>query len=189
MASALGQLGISLPAPDDYPSALSQYFRRRIWPTTVGQLRAVLAEGEPVFAKPRTSRKRFTGRVFADAGGWPLPTMPSGLELWCSDPVAWQSEFRVFVAHGRVLGVRWYDGDPAIEPDEKTIRDCVAALGTKVDGYAFDVGVLDSGATAVVEVNDGFAIGTYGLEADAVARVLVARWKQLVRDASGSAHA
>ena len=75
-------------------------------------------------------------KVFVDAEDWPLPTMPSGLEIWCSDPVSWRSEFRVFVAHGRVLGVRCYDGDPGVAPDGKTIQACVTALGRKIDAIS-----------------------------------------------------
>ena len=71
---------------------------------------------------------------------------------------------------------------PTIEPDPQTIRECVEALGGGLDGYAMDVGVLDSGETAVVEVNEGFAIGTYGLPAHATAEVLIARWKQLTAE-------
>jgi hypothetical protein len=80
----------------------------------------------------------------------------------------------------RVIGVRWYGGDPTAEPDSDTIRECVVAIDGGLDGYAMDVGVLDSGETAVVEMNEGFALGTYGLSAEATAQVLIARWKQLI---------
>jgi len=45
--------------------------------------------------------------------------------------------------------------------------------------FALDVGVTAAGATLVVEVNDGHALGAYGLMPLAYARFLAVRWAQL----------
>ena len=47
--------------------------------------------------------------------------------------------------------------------------------------YGIDFGVLASGATALVEVNDGWALGLYGraLSARDYYRLLRTRWDQL----------
>ena len=63
-------------------------------------------------------------------------------------------------------------------PDPSVIETCVQAL-RHLAGYAFDVGILDDGRTAVVEVNEGFSLGTYGVEPTAIADALIARWQQL----------
>ena len=49
-----------------------------------------------------------------------------------------------------------------------------------------DVGVLDDGRSALVEANDGFAVGRYGLDPNAYADMLAARWRQLVLPTSAN---
>jgi integrase len=49
-------------------------------------------------------------------------------------------------------------------PDSGTIRSMVAAFGADAPhAYALDVGLVPSGDTVLVEVTDGFALGSYGL--------------------------
>jgi ATP-grasp domain, R2K clade family 2 len=44
-----------------------------------------------------------------------------------------------------------------------------------------DVGVIgETGRTAVVEVNDGYALGRYGLDPDAYVDLPEARWRELL---------
>lgn len=45
--------------------------------------------------------------------------------------------------------------------------------------FSLDVGVTEAGATLVVEVNDGYALGAYGLMLLAYAKFLSARWAQM----------
>ena len=109
--------------------------------------------------------------------------MSRTLAVWCAEVVVWRSEWRLFVVGAELVGQRHYRGEPWTRPDPLVVDDCVARVAAEPDppaGYALDVGVLADGTTAVVECNGGFAFGTYGLEADLHARVLVARWRQLV---------
>lgn len=46
-------------------------------------------------------------------------------------------------------------------------------------GFAMDFGVTDDGRTLLIEVNDGFSIGCYGLDAISYAKLLSARWADL----------
>ena len=71
-------------------------------------------------------------------------------------------------------------GDPALTPERETISTMVAGFGADApDAYALDVGIVPSGDTALVEVTDGFALGSYGLEPDVYLAVLAIRWRQL----------
>jgi ATP-grasp domain, R2K clade family 2 len=179
--AALRQLSVEMPAVDDYPASLSDHMHRTVWPSTIGQLRGALERGSPLFAKPRLKRKRFVAQVFAEGDELPLVSLPSGLAVWCGEPVVWRSEFRVFVVNGVELDRRNYDGDPLVEPDGLVVGQCIALMGLQMAGYALDIGVLDSGQTAVVEVNEGFSLGGYGVSPTVMADVLIARWTQLVR--------
>ena len=69
----------------------------------------------------------------------------------------------MFVLRGDVVGVLWYDGLDDREPDRGVVDECARLLPVKT-GCSFDVGVLASGETALIETNDGFSIGRYGLD-------------------------
>lgn len=58
---------------------------------------------------------------------------------------------------------------------EHAVRDYVTAPA----GYAIDFGVTDDGRTLLVEVNDGYALGSYGLFYPEYAKLLSARWAEL----------
>lgn len=51
------------------------------------------------------------------------------------------------------------------------------------NGYAVDIGLTDKGETLLIEVNEGYALGHYGLNALDYAKLLSARWAQLTRTA------
>ncbi|NOJ97282.1 ATP-grasp domain-containing protein [Corallococcus coralloides] len=184
---ALKQLGIPAPETHDYPPSLSSFLHRRVWRSTVRDLKAaVLHEaGPPVFAKPHGRRKRFTGHVFASVDDLLyLERASESTEIVCSEVVRWQSEFRVFVVHGSVVGTRHYAGDPSYRVDEGQVRRAVQLLeeaGEGTAGYAVDFGVLESGQTAIVEWNDGFSLGAYGLGQGPYTDLTLARWLELVR--------
>ncbi|MCC3157183.1 ATP-grasp domain-containing protein [Hymenobacter sp. 15J16-1T3B] len=99
--------------------------------------------------------------------------------VWCAEPLRFVAEWRCFVRYGRTLDVRLYRGDWAQAPDRPTVERAVAAYATAPHGYALDFGLTDAGATVVVEANEGYAIGAYGLAPVPYAKLLAARWAQL----------
>jgi hypothetical protein len=180
--AALRRLGRDMPEPNDYPAQLTPFLRRRIWGSTIAGALATLERGHgPVFVKPRGRLKRFTGRVASDASGWPFASVSGHQAVWCSEVVEWLSEHRVFVARGEILDIRPYFGDTSVLPDDDVVGQSLEALSeTAPAGFALDVGVLSDGSTAIVEMNDGFAIGRYGLSPRLYIEVLAARWHELV---------
>lgn len=185
--SALRQMGISPPPPNDYPESLRPWLRRRIWTTTVKAVVSHLQAGvrTPFFAKPVGRHKRFRGHVFQS---WDdlraLGGASDQTQVICSEVVEWRSEYRVYVVHGQIVGVRHYLGDRELTVDLREVEEAVArfeASGEATAGYGIDFGVLTDGQTALVEVNDGYSLGSYGLEDDLYADLIVARWCQIVR--------
>lgn len=61
--------------------------------------------------------------------------------------------------------------------------DAYARSGHAPGAYAIDFGVLTTGATALVEANDGYALGAYAIAADAYADLLLRRWQELLAGA------
>ncbi|MDY6784037.1 MAG: ATP-grasp domain-containing protein [Cyanobacteriota bacterium] len=187
VVAALKQLEISIPQPNDYPPSLAKFLHRRTWTSSLGVIEAKLqqeVEINPIFAKPANRRKRFTGRVFeslADLGA--VSGVSRKEELICSEAVNWKSEYRVYIIHCRIVGTYYYSGDRNIKINRSVVEDAVRCLdnaGEAIAGYSLDFGVLETGETALVEMNDGFALGNYGLDDKQYADLILARWKEIL---------
>lgn len=188
---ALKQLSIPEPEPNDYPASLSEFLHRRIWRSTLGKLELQLRNGNypPTFAKPATRRKRFTGCTFYSECDLSQVCGVSRQEkLLCSEVVTWLSEYRIYVVQSEIRSVDYYAGDPGVAIDLEEIRRAIQALdkaGDSCAGYAIDFGVLASGETALVEMNDGFAIGAYRIDRKNYTDLIWARWEELLAQRQG----
>lgn len=168
-----------------YPESLLPFLKRNLWETTVKELLMDCRNDHftPCFVKPKTETKAFTGFVLRSShNSYKLFGLPNNLSLHCSEPVNWVSEWRVFVVQSEIVGINHYSGDPERSVDLEIIESAVKMLENtpeKTAGYALDFGVLDSGETALVEWNDGFSLGAYGLHPEHYSRLLITRWQEL----------
>ncbi|RUT04979.1 hypothetical protein DSM106972_038000 [Dulcicalothrix desertica PCC 7102] len=183
---ALKQLSIPEPQPNDYPASLSEFLHRRIWRLTLGELELGLRNGRypAIFAKPATRRKRFTGCVFESEYDLSQVYGVSRQEkLLCSEVVTWVSEYRIYVVHSEIRSIDWYAGNTSIPIDIKKVQRAIQVLdkaGESYAGYGIDFGVLDTGQTALVEMNDGFALGAYTIDSTNYTDLIWARWEELI---------
>ena len=179
-------LGIAVPALDSVPVSLTPFAGRSVWSSSLGEVRRTVQGGGTVFAKPVPSRyKLFVGTAFLTVRDL-IETADLADEepVICADVLPFRSEYRCFVTDGDLLGVRHYKGDPLVFPDPVMIRHILSAHVGAPAGYALDVGITQDGQTCVVEVNDGYASGAYGLPPTLYARVIEARWKELSSERS-----
>jgi hypothetical protein len=178
--AALKRIGAPAPEPMDYPPEFERYLGRKVWRSTLDKV-------EPGrFVKP-VRHKLFTGRVWTGSIQDRLATAgATGTEpdepVWCSEAVAFVSEHRCFVLEGKVLDVRRYNGDWSLAPDRDTVTGAVMAYGSAPVAYALDWGVTEDGRTLLVEANDAFALGGYGLNPVLYARMISARWEEMAAD-------
>ncbi|CAK0776520.1 hypothetical protein CCP4SC76_6160002 [Gammaproteobacteria bacterium] len=98
----------------------------------------------------------------------------------CSDVVDMVSEYRVYVTKGEIIGCKQYWGDFRKFPDFSVIDQAIATFKDHPAWYAIDFAVTQTGVTMLIEINDGFAIGCYGLNSMLYSGLLEARWEQLV---------
>lgn len=184
---ALRKLGVEVPGDHSYPEALRPFLLRRVWPSTLRDVRRALLDEDhqPMFVKPRDRLKRFTGKVLGHAGDLAsLHPVSGAAEVWCSEIVKFVSEHRVFVIDGAIVGIRHYDGDASIALDGEAVERAIAvwtASGDAAAAYGIDFGVLADGQTALIELNDGYALGSYGLPEGVYSDLLIRRWLQLTR--------
>ena len=183
---ALKQLGIPEPLINDYSACLNYLMYRKTWISTVYQLekRFVYGRYAPIFAKPATHRKRFIGCAFeTEYDLYKIHGVSRQEKLLCSEVVSWVSEYRVYVVNSEIRSVDFYNGDNSVFIDVKQVQQAIKALddaGESYAGYAIDFGVLDSGETALVEMNDGFAVGAYSIDRKNYTDLILARWEELL---------
>lgn len=158
-----------------YPIELAGHLHRRVWRATVGDVCHGQWAGERVFVKP-VKTKLFTGFVFDAGKAAPedaaemlaLQGLPATESIWLVEVVEWASEHRYYIAPGadgllQIQGRGRYDpqgDDMAPVPDPAVVNACVAALPFS-HPCALDIGVLSTGETALVEINDAWGIGLY----------------------------
>ncbi|MBN9117935.1 MAG: ATP-grasp domain-containing protein [Planctomycetes bacterium] len=179
---ALAQLGLPIPLPLNVPESLTAFAGRKLWTTTLGELRQQFEAGSaaPVFVKPLASAKEFAGLVVASVADLArVRHLDNDLAVQAAEPVAFVSEWRYFVLCGEVVGTAHYQGDCFTHPTAATVRNAVAAYTAAPAAYGLDFGVTADGRTLLVEANDGFALGCYGLDPVIYAEMLEARWCEL----------
>ncbi|MDO8713997.1 MAG: ATP-grasp domain-containing protein [Polynucleobacter sp.] len=183
---AIRQMGSSLPEHTPYPKALESLLFRSVKKlSSIRDAKLMLDDGKRFFIKPADGWKRFTGFVAEFSHDYRFNGMSNSKPVWVSDPVNFVSEWRAYVAKDVVREVKFADhgGDRTVVPDLSVIEGAVnmlAATGSAPSGYVIDFGVLNTGETALIEMNDGFSFGAYdGLLPETYWDVTVNRWLQL----------
>jgi hypothetical protein len=175
------------PPSDSYPQSLRPWLERKVWTTTVRKLliESHQTELSGIFIKPRSKAKLFTGFVLrSNAGLSKLDGCAKDTELYVSEEVEWLSEYRVFVMDGKIVGTRIYSGDPIHSLDMQIVEQAIAAFEAsdeRTSAYGIDFGVLANGSTALVEWNDGYSLGSYGLDKELYTDLILRRWEELMK--------
>ena len=133
------------------------------------------------FIKPKAGSKIFTGRVVNGTRDLIGIGLPFDYPIWISEVVEFIAEWRCFVLDGRVLDVRPYTGDYHTQFDPSVIDEAISCWKDAPIAYGLDIGVTSDGRTLVVEVNDGYALGNYGLSPLKSINFHKARWKEMVK--------
>jgi hypothetical protein len=181
---AMAAIGMAVPEADNLPDCLAHYRGRKVWTSTWGELRAGCGrQGPPgpLFVKPRRRNKGFPALALYSAADLEAAAhLDDAQEVLVSEYVVFASEWRCYVCRGQVLELCHYQGDPFCYPDPGVIKGAVADFGPEAPaGCGIDFGVLTDGRTVLVEVNDGYSLGSYGLNAVEYSELLEARWLQL----------
>ncbi len=189
ITEAMRQMGIPIPVPNDYPKSLDKFLHRKIWTSRFSNLRQKFEEEwpDPVFAKPKTHRKLFRGRVFQTVFDFhKLNNIQDDTIIVCSEVIPIISEFRFYIVDSKIVAQENYDGDPQDMVDIAVVKEAVEKLeksGESISAYAIDFGLLRTGETILIEMNDGFSIGTYcEIEPKIYTDFTLHRWEQLQRE-------
>ena len=174
--------GIEVPKAISYPESLKPYLGRDIVEMNFGDL---TSEGYPYFVKPSAQIKLFTGDVVSHdehLGYLVLNGAEPDTKIFKSTLINFESEYRCFVTKGELRGMKHYLGEFETFPNMLMIHEMIAEFeksGEAPSAYTLDVGITDEGLTLLVEVNDMWAIGSYGLDGDTYALLCARRMKEI----------
>lgn len=166
----------------DYPNALEKFYHRKI---KAGVLADIFNDDGTIqksFIKPRLETKVFTGKLIETYSDLIGLNIDRNYPIWISEPINIIAEWRTFVVNHEILAIQKYAGQFGVVYDYDVVKQAVLAWKDSPCAYALDIGLTDQGETVVVEVNDGFSVGFYGLDPYNAAIFLETRWRELTAD-------
>lgn len=149
-------MGFSSIKQLNYPSQLKKYLQRNIIKVSLKDL----PQNYPFFVKP-TSVKTFSGRVintFRDLIGI------QDVELYYTNTILdIVSEYRCFVLNNKIIGVKHYKGNPYKALNESTILSMLKDFTDSPNAYSLDIGITRDNKNVLIECNNAYSSGNYGL--------------------------
>jgi hypothetical protein len=157
----------------------SDFLKRTVTVHMMSNVSEFIKSG-PIFIKP-TKLKAFTG--FQTNSMLMTELFSEGYrgEILIQEVIDIVSEYRVYVTDGKIIGCKHYSGDPLRFPDGDFIKQVFERSKEilNLHSYTIDVAVLYDGTTALIELNDGWSCGNYGLEPQDYYLFCRNRWLQI----------
>jgi hypothetical protein len=147
---------------------------------TIGEVITRIYKKEKLFIKPILT-KEFPAQVVEQMPliTYPEQTIKDFTECWVSEVVNFESEYRLFLNKGKLIGCKHYWGDYRISLDWKVVDQALSDIKVQPFGWCLDWGVTDKGQTILIEANDGYSIGNYGLDGVDYAKLLRDRFLEI----------
>ncbi len=174
---------IENPEISTIPSELStdMFLGRDIKYKDMKYVRSLQEDSFPIFVKPERL-KQFNAGVIHNIHqlGWIEPNLPDNTKCIISDAIDIVSEYRCYIIDGKCEGIYHYRGDIFQFPNPKFINECIKSYKSAPKAYSLDVGICE-GYTIVIECNDFWSLGNYGLSPKLYCRGLMIRWRELLQ--------
>lgn len=179
---AFKTLKVALPELINAHQLLPGFMGRKVWETTVGEIKHSSTAEYPCFMKPLKDNKLFNGLVVQKPlfAALKLKALADETEILVSEVVNFVTEYRCFVHNGSIVDVRYYKGNARKIIDFNVADQAVRALYKCPVAYTIDFGLTDTGSTQLIEINDGFGFGLYGLDFRKAIPMIFDRWDQIV---------
>ena len=171
------------PELDTIPKELNLlgFLKRNIKETTLLEVRNMDECNFPIFIKP-LSLKQFNAGVISNIHqiGWIEESLKDETPIIISEVLDIVSEYRCYIIDGVCQGIYHYLGDIFKFPNEDFIKLAVNTFKTAPIAYSLDVGITKNNQTVLIECNDFWSLGNYGLSPKLYCRGLMMRWRQLL---------
>ena len=185
------KFGVNPDIPD-YPESLKSFLGRSVWKDTINSISCDETKWSAgYFIKPVRS-KVFTGKIvrsLSDLVG--CGNQYEDYEVIVSEPIDILAEWRCFILYDQIIDVRPYGSlsesgryrGYKYHYDYGTLQGMMRAFrnweGRPV-ACSMDVCRTSDGRTLLIEMNDAYSLGCYGLPGVLYAKMLSARWSQLL---------
>ncbi len=170
------------PSPIDFPVDMN--FGRMISKLSLkSALNFFETTGLHLFIKP-VETKLFDGMLLRHKNllNYFTPFLEENPECWVSNELNILSEWRGFVHNGQLVDCRQYKGNFRLQPDMSFLDTSVENCPLAISAYTVDVALIEDLSTVIIEVNDFWAIGSYGLEPQLYAQMLADRYFEIIND-------
>ena len=184
------KVGVKLPDPI-HATELFQLEGRKCFVIHSPKLQKLQANDYPVFVKPLTELKKFTGFVVKSDKDFDLyPEVNwDDTRLFVTDVLEnIVSEWRCYVLNGKVFACVNYAGDPLKFPNEREIIRMIDHFKPQPISFSLDIALCKNGGsgdnyttTRFIEINDAYALGYYGGDVELYTKMLDLRWKEITR--------
>ena len=179
------------PGMPDYPVQFERFLGRKIWRDYIDNIASTESKWSAgYFVKP-VKDKKFTGKIIksiADLVG--CGKCGENYEVLVSEPLDIKAEWRCFITYDKIVDIRPYGllADTSRESyyyhyDAKIVKEMLAMFVTwenRPAACSMDIGVTTDGRTLLIEFNDAYALGCYGLPGIFYAKLISARWSQIL---------
>lgn len=181
---------IEIPKPLNIPKELwkDEYLLRYIYIDSFQALKETAWQDLPKFVKPVDQVKQFSSGILTNPYTIDLSIgiLPDETNIMVSSIVDFISEYRCFIYKQEIVGIKHYTGDFNKFIDPSIVKLMVNQYSNAPISYSLDVGLMiepNTGleSTTLVECNDFWSIGSYGLDAVIYAKMLRDRWFQIIR--------
>ena len=180
----LQYLNLEIPKPLNIPKSLELYSNRTFIPSIkFSDFKKDNIFDNKFFIKPANKTKEFMSGVVST-----MKTLEGVVNddsiVFVSEIIDIESEWRVFVHDKKIIGVQNYAGNPFLIPDEFVVNQMITKFDNQPIAYTLDIGVnkIDHQLQSfIIECNDGWSIGNYGLEGKAYAKMLRDRWFEMMK--------
>jgi|AntDeeMinimDraft_5_1070356.scaffolds.fasta_scaffold04892_4 hypothetical protein len=180
------ECGVEVPEYLGYPKQLREFLGRDI---REHQFNYLYNLDTPFFIKPSKGVKKFTGCLIDNVKSLQMISefydVKDNDGIFVSDKVEFVSEYRCFVHEEELKGIKHYSGDFKVFPNVDIIEKMIESYTEANCAYTLDVGVDKEGNTLLVEVNDMWAIGSYGFDARTYVLMCVRRMFEIGRQNNG----
>lgn len=138
------------------------------------------------FIKP-VEIKLFTGFVYDGCNYPSIQSLPNDTKIYVYEVLPKiLSEWRIYVYRNRLTDSCFYSGNFRITPNYDWIDELIKVNKELIDPfpdtYVIDVGILENGEMTVIEYNDMWAIGNYGVPNDIYYSMLKERYFDIIRN-------
>lgn len=138
--------------------------------------------GQKLFIKPEQI-KLFSGMVFDNMCINILKEFPDNTEVYVSLPFESKilSEWRFYIRDKNIIDARNYSGDFTIVPNFKLANDLVKNNDKFPISYTMDIAILENNKNVIIEYNDMWAIGNYGMDNSDYYKLLRLRYFEIIK--------